>query len=111
MEFHNGSHTRTLRVQGDRMMNTQMIAPHTPALLAELSPWSPETFSGAVISASVFGLLGIALLLLGFKMFDWITPKIDVQRELAENKNMAVAVVIGAMIIGISIVLARVIGA
>jgi putative membrane protein len=60
----------------------------------------------AIGSAIVFGLIGIMLMMLGFKIFDWITPKIDVETELAEKHNIAVAIVVGAVFLGISIILA-----
>jgi putative membrane protein len=62
-----------------------------------------------LISTVVFGLVGIALMMLGYKVFDWITPKIDVQRELVERNNLAVAIVVAAIIIGASIVTAAVV--
>ena len=80
-------------------------------IMAEIPAWNPTSFAGLMLSATAFGVLGICLLLAGFKLFDWITPKIDVQRELAENKNMAVAIVVASLILGVSILLARVIGA
>jgi putative membrane protein len=64
-------------------------------------------WSGAVASA-VFGLIGIVLLLLGYWLFDLITPKIDVQKELAE-KNLAVAVVVAALLLGIAYIAAHVV--
>lgn len=73
--------------------------------------WQPDSFGMAIASAAVFGLVGIVLILLGFKLFDWITPRINLERELAENKNVAVAIVIASMVIGVSIVLASVVGA
>ena len=62
-----------------------------------------------VIATIIFGVLGIALMLLGFKAFDWITPKIDLQEELAKNHNIAVAIVIAAVLLGISVILAVVV--
>ncbi len=62
-----------------------------------------------LLSTVVFGLVGIALMMLGYKTFDWITPKIDVQRELVERSNLAVAIVVAAIVIGSSIVTAAVI--
>ncbi|MDB5357281.1 MAG: hypothetical protein JWN24_3734 [Phycisphaerales bacterium] len=62
------------------------------------------------LSAIVFGVIGILLMLFGFKLFDWITPKMDIEKELAENHNIAVAIVIAATILGISIIVARIIG-
>lgn len=67
--------------------------------------WPPPTFGSALISAAAFGLLGILMILLGYKVFDWITPKIDVQHELAERNNIAVAIVVGSVIIATAIVI------
>jgi putative membrane protein len=53
------------------------------------------------VGAIIFGLLSIALAVLGFKVFDWITPRIDIQRELGEKHNIAVAIVVGAIVLGI----------
>ena len=56
----------------------------------------------AILRMLVFAIVGILLMALGFKVFDWMTPNIDVQKELAERHNMAVAIVIGAVILGVS---------
>ncbi|MFO0860362.1 MAG: DUF350 domain-containing protein [Phycisphaerales bacterium] len=66
--------------------------------------WLPDTFFKALVSAAAFGLCGIVLIILGFKLFDWMTPRIDVERELSERSNMAVAIVVAAIILGISYV-------
>ena len=73
--------------------------------------WPPHTFLGEVIGTMIFGILGILLIVLGFKIFDWLCPKIDVEVELAEKHNIAVAIVIAAVIIGVSIVTAAVLTA
>lgn len=59
--------------------------------------------------AAAFGLLGIALLALGFKVFEWITPKLNVEEELAKG-NIAVGVMIAAVALGISLIVVRAIG-
>jgi uncharacterized membrane protein YjfL (UPF0719 family) len=61
-----------------------------------------------VVAAAVFGLVGIVLLLFGYWLFDLITPRIDVQKELTE-KNMAVAIVVAALLLGIAYVAAHVV--
>ena len=43
-------------------------------------------------------------MLSGFKLFDIMTPKIDLEKELGENKNVAVAIVVASVIIGIALV-------
>jgi uncharacterized membrane protein YjfL (UPF0719 family) len=51
----------------------------------------------------IFGAIGICLTIAGYKIFDWITP-IDVEKELGEKQNIAVAIVCAAVIIGIALV-------
>ncbi len=62
-----------------------------------------------IANAVGFGLIGIFLAMLGFKIFDWITPKIDVEKELAEKHNIAVAIVCAAVVLGICLIVARVV--
>ena len=58
------------------------------------------------IGSLVFGLVGIILIVLGFKIFDMMNTKIDIQHELAEKNNLAVAIVCSAMILGVAIIAA-----
>ena len=68
-------------------------------------------FTRALAGTAVFGLVGIFLTAIGFKVFDWITPRIDVERELTEGHNIAVAIVMAAVILGISaIAVAAIVG-
>lgn len=69
----------------------------------------PERFWHGVVGVLVFGIIGIFLVALGFKVFDWLTPRMDIQKELAENKNIAVAIVCAAIILGICFLTAFVI--
>lgn len=69
-----------------------------------------ETILRLLGSSVVFGLVGILLMIAGYKIFDWITPKIDVERELVERNNLAVSIVVAAIILGSSIVTAAVVG-
>ncbi len=67
--------------------------------------WPVETFAEAIIAVLVFGLLGIGLIVFGFKFFDWLLPKVDFQMELAEKQNVAVAIVLSAVILAVSAVI------
>lgn len=78
-------------------------------LLAQESGSLPDTFWPGFVGSIVFGFLGLILAVLGFKVFDWITPRIDIQRELAEKQNVAVAIVCAAIILGVSYVVATVV--
>ena len=71
--------------------------------------WNAEAFGYSLLAATVFGLLGIALLALGFKVFEWITPKLHVEEELGKG-NVAVGVMVAAVILGVSLIVVRAIG-
>ena len=58
-----------------------------------------------VVGSLVYGVLGILLTVIGFKVFDWALPKIDIQRELTEKANLAVAIVAAAAIVGVSLII------
>ncbi|HWE04519.1 MAG TPA: DUF350 domain-containing protein [Tepidisphaeraceae bacterium] len=62
-----------------------------------------------VVSTLVFGIVSIILMVLGFKAFDMITPELNVEKELAEKHNIAVAIVIAAVILGISVIVAHIV--
>jgi putative membrane protein len=65
----------------------------------------------ALLAMLVFGLLGIVLLLIGYKLFDAITPGLNFQKELGEKHNIAVAILVAAFILGISaIIVASILG-
>ena len=72
-------------------------------------PWTANTFEMSLLAGAAFGILGIALLAIGFKMFEWITPKLNIEKELAE-KNIAVGIMVGALLLGIAMIVTRAIG-
>lgn len=71
-------------------------------------PLTLDAVIALLLNGLVIGLLGIVLMILGFKAFDWVTPKIDVQKELAERNNTAVAIVVASVVIGLAILLSQV---
>jgi putative membrane protein len=56
-------------------------------------------------AALVFAFIGIAVFVLSFLIIDRLTPY-DLWREIVQEKNMALAVLIGAMSIGVCIIIA-----
>ncbi len=69
------------------------------------APWHPTGFVGAVLSSVVFGLTGIVLAVVGFKFFDLVTP-FNLEKEMCENKNVAVGILCGAIVLGICHIIA-----
>jgi uncharacterized membrane protein YjfL (UPF0719 family) len=59
----------------------------------------------SMISALVFSLLGLVAFGISWVVFDVITPKVSVYKEIVERQNVAVAVFLAAMIIGMSMII------
>lgn len=58
-----------------------------------------------ILDTAVFGVIGIVLLILGYYIWELVTPY-NLRRELQDNKNLPVAVVAAAFIVGMAIVVA-----
>ncbi len=58
---------------------------------------------GAFVNSLVYTILGVVIFWMAFVIVDKITPY-DLWKELVEEKNVAVAIVVGAMCIGIAII-------
>ncbi len=56
-----------------------------------------------VVSSVIFSFFGLALFGLAFYIFDKMTPG-DLTKEILEDQNTAAAIVVGALILGISII-------
>jgi putative membrane protein len=52
----------------------------------------------------IYAAVGMVLLYLGYRIFDWLTPT-DMQKKIFEENNTAVAITVGAFIIGLAIVI------
>ena len=62
-----------------------------------------EQLGMLLLAAAAFGIVGIALLAVGFKIFEYITPKLDVEAELAKG-NVAVGIMVGALLIAMALI-------
>ena len=60
-----------------------------------------------MLDAALFGLAGIVLLIIGYYLWELITPY-NLRREIHENRNIAVAIVVAAFILGMAIIIAAV---
>ncbi len=58
---------------------------------------------------SAYAIFAIAVLLGSLKLIDWLTPKINIEKELIENKNLAIAIPAAAFILGIAAIIIAVI--
>ena len=62
---------------------------------AEIRAWSV---------AVVYAFTGMALLFLGYKLFDAFTPT-DLQKKVFDEANVAVAVAVGFFMLGVAVVI------
>lgn len=67
----------------------------------ELEWFRPAAFFGSVI----YALLGVVVFWLSFIVIDWLTPY-NLWEELVEKQNRALGMVVAAMSLGISLIVA-----
>lgn len=60
---------------------------------------------GAFFGSILYALIGVAMFWLSFVIIDKLTPY-DLWAELVEKQNVAVAIVVAAMSLGISLIVA-----
>jgi uncharacterized membrane protein YjfL (UPF0719 family) len=70
----------------------------------------PEYFFGDLIATIAFGVLAILLIVLGYTIFDKLTPKLNFS-ELLNKGNVALAIVVGAFLLGLCYVIGQVVSA
>jgi len=79
--------------------------PASPLPLSMPAPPPAEPLWRLLLDATLFGISGIVLLIIGYYVWELITPY-NLRREIHENKNVAVAIVVASFIIGMAIVIA-----
>ena len=63
------------------------------------------TLGPALLAGLAFGLAGITLMVLGFKIFDWLTPG-NMQKEILEKGNIAAAILAAGFLVAVAIIVA-----
>ena len=64
-----------------------------------------QTLINNLASATVFSFLGILVFIVTFVIVDMVTPY-QLWKEIVEDKNTALAILIGALSLGICIIIA-----
>lgn len=67
--------------------------------------WHAQTLPEALAYMLIFAAVGILAAVVGYKVFDKCTPG-DLNKEIVENKNIAAAIVAGAVILGVCLIIA-----
>ncbi len=58
-----------------------------------------------VVAAVVFALIGLVVYAIAFILLEVMTPKVEIWKELVEKQNVALAVFLGAMAIGVAYII------
>lgn len=68
-----------------------------------------ESLLHSVLFATTFGIIGIVLSFIGYKLFDIAETRIDFVEEIKKG-NIAAAMVVAAFLIGICFIIGRTLG-
>jgi uncharacterized membrane protein YjfL (UPF0719 family) len=68
-------------------------------------PWDWQTLAWHICQAVLYVIIGLALFGAAYLIIDKVTP-FSLRKELLEDKNQALAIVLGAVFISIALVLA-----
>lgn len=69
--------------------------------------WNP--FIKALVASAVYSLLGIVMFAASFAIINFMTP-FSLRKEIEEDQNTALAILIGSVIIGLAIIIAAAVG-
>lgn len=69
--------------------------------------WAP--FLKALVASIVYSLIGIVMFAASFLVIKLVTP-FSLRKEIEEDQNTALALMIGSVILGLSIIIASAIG-
>ena len=67
--------------------------------------WAARSLGEAILHTVLFGLVGVVLAIVGYKLFDLVTPG-KLHHEILQNKNVAAAIVGAAVILGVCVLVA-----
>lgn len=59
-----------------------------------------------VVSALLFSGIGLVVFIAGFVLLEVLTPKVNIWKELVEKQNVAVAILMGAFVLGTASIIA-----
>ena len=80
----------------------------------EATPEEPSLFPWKVIArdiilVAVFSIVGLIILMVGYKVFDMATPY-DLNRQIAEENNVAAGIAVAGVLVSLGIIVAAAMG-
>ncbi|MCS7019773.1 MAG: DUF350 domain-containing protein [Cytophagales bacterium] len=74
-------------------------------LLTILLQATKQFYEVGILGTLIFSAIGILMSVVAFKIIDWLIPG-KMTHQIADEKNVAIGIVAGAMILGICIIIA-----
>jgi membrane protein implicated in regulation of membrane protease activity len=68
-----------------------------------------KALGGFIVEGIVFSIVGLIILMVGYKVFDMATPY-DLNRQIAEENNTAAGVAVAGVLISLGIIVAAAMG-
>ncbi len=68
-----------------------------------------KVMGGFIIEGIVFSIVGLIVLMVGYKVFDMATPY-DLNRQIAEENNTAAGIAVAGVLISLGIIVAAAMG-
>ncbi len=72
-----------------------------------LFPW--KVIARDIILVAVFSIVGLIILMIGYKVFDMATPY-DLNRQIAEDNNVAAGIAVAGVLVSLGIIVAAAMG-
>ncbi len=63
-----------------------------------------ELHIGPILSSIVYSVIGIVIFILAYKIIDILTPY-QIHKEISEDHNVALGVIIGSVVIAIGLII------
>ncbi len=86
-------------------MSILLAGTFIPSFVFAQSSEVSREFGTGVLSSLIYAFLGILLCFFVYKIIDMMTPG-HLAKQLAHEKNVALAIVVGAVMLGVSIIIA-----
>lgn len=75
------------------------------SVLAATPEMTGNVYLDGVLSTVVYSLIGMIMAFIAMKVLDWATPG-KLAHQIGEEKNVAIAIVVGLLMLGICIIIA-----
>ena len=79
------------------------------ATAAEVPMIDFKVLGGFIIEGIVFSIVGLIILMVGYKVFDMATPY-DLNRQIAEENNTAAGIAVAGVLVSLGIIVAAAMG-